>query len=94
MSKRGASGVTHNTALCVVRSVGQDEGLGMQGTLTVNRAEGRIPAAGQDHEEMCRDGGLIPGENEITRSKKLLAPVEKTLILTLDEKKKQLKLLN
>lgn len=46
----------------MVRSVRQDEGLSLQGTHAVNRAQGRIPTAGQDHEEMCRDGGLIAGE--------------------------------
>lgn len=61
-SRRGVRGVTHGAALCVIRSVGQDEGLGMQGTLAVNRAESRVPTAGQDHVEMCRDGSLIPGE--------------------------------
>lgn len=61
-SRRGAGGSTHSTALCVVRSVRQDEGLGLQRTHAVTRAEGQIPTAGQDHEEMCRDGGLIAGE--------------------------------
>lgn len=61
-SRRGVGGVTHSAALRVVGSVGQDEGPGLQGTLAVNRAEGRVPTAGQDHEEMCRDGRLIPGQ--------------------------------
>lgn len=64
-SGRGVSGATHRTALCVVRSVGQDEGLGLQGTLAVNRAEGRVPTAGQDHEEMCRNGSLISAKQDI-----------------------------
>ncbi len=58
----GGVSVSHSTALCVVRSVGQDKGLGLQGTLAVNGAVGRVRAAGQDDEEMCRDGSLIPGE--------------------------------
>lgn len=36
----GSEGVTHSTALGVVGPVGQDEGLGLQGTLAVIGAEG------------------------------------------------------
>ena len=46
----------------MVRSVGQDEGLGLQTTLTVYRAEGRVLTAGEDHVEMCRDGSRISEE--------------------------------
>lgn len=54
--------VTHRTSLCVVRSVGQDEGRGLESTRAAGRAEGGVATAGQDHEEMCRDGSLLPGE--------------------------------
>lgn len=46
----------------MVRPVWQDEGLGLQRTLAAIRAEGRVLTAGQDHEEMCRDGSRISGE--------------------------------
>ena len=52
---------THSAALCVVGSVGQDERAGLQGTVAAPRAGGPVRTAGQDQEEMCRDGGLIPG---------------------------------
>lgn len=58
----GTNDVTHSTALCVVGPVGHDEGPGLEWTYTVQRAKGRVPAAGQDHKEMCRDGSLVPAE--------------------------------
>lgn len=51
--------MTHGAALGVVRSVGQDEGFGHQGALTLDRAEGSVPTAGQDHVEMGWNGGLV-----------------------------------
>lgn len=43
----------------MVRSVGQDEGLGLEGALTVNWVEGAIPTAGQNDVEMCWDGRRV-----------------------------------
>lgn len=43
----------------MVRSVGQDEGFGHQGALTLDRAEGAVATAGQDHVEMGWNGGLV-----------------------------------
>lgn len=57
-NERGG-GVTYGAALGVVRSVGQDEGFGHQGALTLDRAEGTVPAAGQDHVEMGWNGSFV-----------------------------------
>ena len=79
--QKGVSGVTHSAALRVVRSVGQDEGLDPQRTLAANGAEGRVPAAGQDHKEMCRDGSVIPGETRDHRIQETDAPLYRKPLL-------------
>lgn len=58
--------MTYGAGLGVVRSVGQDEGFGHQGALTLGRAEGAVPAAGQDHVEVGWNWGHV-SEGRIKR---------------------------
>lgn len=58
-------GVTHSANLRVVWPVGQDVGDGLKRARTADGAEGPVVAAGQDQEEMCRHGSVVPGDSSV-----------------------------